>query len=49
MPAVDFVVSYDHMKKEAQQIDETSLEQGLVGSRCQESRILVGRHVSAKK
>jgi len=46
----DFVVSYDHMKKEAQQIDETGLEQGLVRFRdVKKAEFLVGRHVSAEE
>ncbi|MCT4781203.1 MULTISPECIES: YktB family protein [Exiguobacterium] len=44
----DFVISYDHMKKDAQRIDETSLEQGLVRFRdVKKAEFLVGRHVPA--
>ncbi|WP_026830169.1 YktB family protein [Exiguobacterium antarcticum] len=44
----DFVISYDHMKKDAQRIEETSLEQGLVRFRdVKKAEFLIGRHVPA--
>lgn len=44
----DFVISYDHMKKDAHPIDEMTLEPGLVRFRdVKKAEFLVGRHISA--
>ncbi len=44
----DFVISYDHMKKEAAPIEQSSLERGLIRFRdVKKAEFLVGRHVSA--
>ncbi|ASI36349.1 hypothetical protein A0126_12400 [Exiguobacterium sp. N4-1P] len=46
----DFVISYDHMKKEAVRVTDANLEQGLVRFRdVKKAEFLIGRHVSAQK
>ncbi len=46
----DFVISYDHMKKEAVRVTDANLEQGLVRFRdVKKAEFLIGRHVPAQK
>lgn len=46
----DFVISYDHMKKEAVRVTDANLEQGLTRFRdVKKAEFLVGRHVSAQQ